>query len=118
MFAPQEEILAYLEHCATKYGVRPHIRFGTAATGASFDERTGLWTVQTGDGTSITARVVVSGSGHALSRPVFPDVPGREAFQGKSMHSARWDHDYSLEGKTVAVVGTGASAIQIIPRCV
>jgi cation diffusion facilitator CzcD-associated flavoprotein CzcO len=115
LFAPQEEILAYLEHCATKYGVRPHIRFGTAATGASFDERTGLWTVQTGDGTSITARVVVSGSGHALSRPVFPDVPGREAFQGKSMHSARWDHDYSLEGKTVAVVGTGASAIQIIP---
>jgi len=114
-FAPQQEILAYLEHCATKYGLRSHIRFGTAATAASFDERTGLWTVQTSDGQTITARVVVSGSGHALSKPVFPDVPGRESFQGKSMHSARWDHDYSLEGKTVAVVGTGASAIQIIP---
>jgi len=114
-FAPQREILAYLEHCATKYGVRPHIRFGTAATGASFDERTGLWSVHTSDGKTITARVVISGSGHALSRPVYPNIPGRESFQGKSMHSARWDHDYSLEGKTVAVVGTGASAIQIIP---
>jgi len=114
-FAPQEEILAYLERCADKYGIRPHIRFGTAATGASFDDRTGLWTVQTSDGKTITARVLVSGAGHALSRPVFPDVPGRDAFEGKSMHSARWDHEYSLEGKTVAVVGTGASAIQIIP---
>jgi cation diffusion facilitator CzcD-associated flavoprotein CzcO len=114
-FAPQEEILAYLEHCATKYGIRPHIHFGTAAMGASFDERTGLWTVQTSEGKTITARIVISGSGHALSKPVFPNVPGRDAFQGKSMHSARWDHGYSLEGKTVAVVGTGASAIQIIP---
>jgi cation diffusion facilitator CzcD-associated flavoprotein CzcO len=114
-FAPQKEILAYLEHCADKYGIVPHIRFGTAATSASFDQRTGLWSVQTSDGKTISARVVVSGSGHALSRPVFPDVPGRDAFQGKSMHSARWDHDYSLEGKTVAVVGTGASAIQIVP---
>jgi cation diffusion facilitator CzcD-associated flavoprotein CzcO len=114
-FAPQGEILAYLEHCATKYAIRPHIRFGIAATGASFDEQTGLWTVQTSDGKTIVARVVISGSGHALSRPVFPDVPGREAFAGKSMHSARWDHEYSLEGKTVAVVGTGASAVQIIP---
>ncbi len=114
-FAPQDEILAYLEHCADKYGIRPHIRFGTSATGGSFDERTGKWTVTTGDGKTLSARVVVSGSGHALSKPVFPDVPGREKFQGKSMHSARWDHDYPLEGKTVAVVGTGASAIQIVP---
>ena len=57
----------------------------------------------------------MSGSGLALSKPVFPDVPGRDRFRGKTMHSARWDHDYSLAGKTVAVVGTGASAIQIIP---
>jgi cation diffusion facilitator CzcD-associated flavoprotein CzcO len=114
-FGPQKEILTYLEHCANKYGITPHIRFGTKATAASFDERTGLWTVETSDGTSITARVVVSGAGHALSKPVFPDIAGRETFRGKSMHSARWDHDYSLEGKTVAVVGTGASAIQIIP---
>ncbi|MEB2310338.1 MAG: NAD(P)/FAD-dependent oxidoreductase [Sorangiineae bacterium] len=114
-FAPQSEILAYLERCADKYGVRPHIRFGVAAEGASFDEQTGLWTVKTSDGQSLEARVVVSGSGHALSRPIYPDLPGRDTFAGKSMHSARWDHDYALEGKTVAVVGTGASAIQIAP---
>ncbi|MFI5302879.1 MAG: flavin-containing monooxygenase, partial [Polyangiales bacterium] len=60
-------------------------------------------------------RVVVSGSGHALSRPVLPDIPGLKSFEGKLFHSARWDHSFSLEGKTVAVIGTGASAIQIVP---
>ncbi len=114
-FAPQEEILAYLELCADKYDVRSHIRFGTAVTGASFDERTGLWLVQTSKGSTLTARVLVSGSGHALSQPVYPDVPGRNRFRGKTMHSSRWEGDYSLVGKAVAVVGTGASAIQIVP---
>ena len=114
-FGPQREILAYLEHCADKYQVRRHIRFSTAVTGASFDERSGLWTLKTGGGAPLTARVLVSGSGHALSKPVFPDVPGRDRFAGETMHSARWDHGYSLKGKTVAVIGTGASAIQIIP---
>ena len=114
-YAPQEEILAYLEHCADKYAVRAHIRFGTAATSATFDERTGLWTVKTNRGETLEARVLVSGSGHALSTPVYPDIPGRDTFEGKAMHSARWDHAYALEGKTVAVIGTGASAIQIVP---
>lgn len=115
LFAPQEEILAYLEHCTDKYGIRSHIRFGTEVTGAVFDERSGLWTVKTKGGKSLTARVLVSGSGHALSRPVLPTIPGRDTFRGKTMHSARWDHAYPLEGKRVAVVGTGASAIQIVP---
>jgi cation diffusion facilitator CzcD-associated flavoprotein CzcO len=114
-FAPQEEILAYLERCADKYGVRSHIRFETQVSEAYFDENSGLWTVCTKDGQKFVARVVISASGHALTRPVFPDVPGRDAFLGKTMHSARWDHAYPLEGKTVAVIGTGASAIQIIP---
>lgn len=114
-FGPQKEILAYLEHCADKYGITRHIRFDTRASGAAFDERTGLWTIETTTGERIVARVVVSGAGHALTKPVYPDVPGRDTFQGKSMHSARWDHDYSLDGKRVAVIGTGASAIQIIP---
>jgi cation diffusion facilitator CzcD-associated flavoprotein CzcO len=114
-FAPQKDILAYLEHCADKYDVRKHMRFSSEVTGASFDERAGMWTVRLADGSSLTARVVVSGSGHALTKPVYPDVPGRSTFRGKSMHSARWDHGYSLKGKAVAVVGTGASAIQIIP---
>lgn len=114
-YAPQQEILEYLEHCADKYAVREHIRFGTAATGATFDERTGLWSVTTSRGDVLEARVVVSGSGHALSKPVYPDLPGRDTFEGKAMHSARWDHDFPLEGKTVAVIGTGASAVQIVP---
>jgi cation diffusion facilitator CzcD-associated flavoprotein CzcO len=115
LFAHQDEILAYLEHCADKYGVRQHIRFGSEVTAATFDEETGLWTVTTADGATLVARVIVSGAGHSLSKPVYPDIPGRETFLGKAMHSARWDHDYSLKGKTVAVIGTGASAIQIIP---
>jgi cation diffusion facilitator CzcD-associated flavoprotein CzcO len=114
-FAPQREILAYLEHCADKYGVRPHIRFGVGAKGGAFDERTGLWEVKTSDGGTVKARVVISGSGHALSKPVYPDIRGRESFRGKQMHTARWDHQYPLEGKRVAVIGTGASAVQLVP---
>lgn len=113
-FAPQREILEYLERCTDKYGIRPHIRFDTAATGGSFDERTGLWTVETSRGEPITARAVVSATG-GLSRPSYPDIKGLSSFAGKTFHTARWDHDYPLEGKTVGVIGTGASAIQIVP---
>ena len=115
MYGPQPEILAYLNRCADRYGLRPHIRFRTAAVAASFDERSGLWTVQTSGGGELRARVLISGSGHALTRPVYPDIPGISAFTGKSFHSSRWDHDFPLAGKSVAVIGTGASAIQIIP---
>jgi cation diffusion facilitator CzcD-associated flavoprotein CzcO len=113
-FAQQKEILAYLRHCADKYGIRPHIRFNTKATSARFDERTGTWEVDTSDGKKIRARVLVPGCG-PLSRPSLPDIPGLSSFQGKMFHSARWDDAYPLEGKSVAVVGTGASAIQIVP---
>jgi cation diffusion facilitator CzcD-associated flavoprotein CzcO len=113
-FAQQGEILKYLRHCADKYGVRSHIRFHTKVTGASFDERTGLWEVETGDGKKLRARVLVPGCG-PLSRPSLPDILGLASFQGKMFHSARWDDAYPLDGKTVAVVGTGASAIQIVP---
>ena len=114
-FAPQSEILAYLERCVERFGIGPHVRFGAEVNGARFDERAGLWEVRTASGETFVARVVVGASGLALSRPTLPDIPGRETFAGKAMHSARWDHDYALEGKTVAVVGTGASAIQIVP---
>lgn len=114
-FAPQPEIRAYLERCADMHGIRAHLRLGVAVTGADFDEASGLWSVQTSGGETLTARVLVSGAGHALTQPVLPDIPGSESFAGKTMHSARWDHDYALDGKSVAVVGTGASAVQIIP---
>jgi cation diffusion facilitator CzcD-associated flavoprotein CzcO len=116
MFATQPEIQAYLEHCTDKYGVRPHIRFDSAVTSARFDEPEGRWQIEVNGGeASFTARVVVAGFG-PLSRPDFPAIEGIDAFRGKSFHSAQWDGDYDLTGKRVAVVGTGASAIQFVPR--
>ncbi len=118
LFAPQKEILAYLEHCADKYGIRPHLRMGEGITAAAFDERSGTWDVETSKGNHVKARVVVSASGHALTKPILPDIPGAARFKGKIFHSARWDHSYSIEKKRVAVIGTGASAIQIVPNIV
>jgi cation diffusion facilitator CzcD-associated flavoprotein CzcO len=113
-FANQKEILAYLIGCADKYGVRPHVRFDTAVTSAVYDDKTGMWTVETNRGETFRARVVVSGCG-GLSRPGEPEIPGLEAFEGAKFHSARWDHSFDLTGKRVAVIGTGASAVQIVP---
>jgi cation diffusion facilitator CzcD-associated flavoprotein CzcO len=117
LFAEQHEILAYLNHCADKYGVRPYIEFDTTVTQAAFDQQRGLWEVTTSDGRVYRARVLVSGCG-GLSRPSYPDIAGAKRFAGKTFHTARWDHDYPLEGKTVAVIGTGASAIQLVPSIV
>lgn len=115
MFAEQPEIHDYLRHCADKYGVRPHIRFHSEVVAAEFDESTDTWRVSTRDGHTVTARVVVAGLG-PLHVPAYPDIPGIERFQGVSFHSARWNHDYDLTGKRVAVIGTGASAVQFVPR--
>ncbi len=116
MFAPQPEIREYLEHCTTKYGVRPHIRFNSAMTACEFDEAAGFWRVEVNGGEDVlTARSVVAGFG-PLSRPAFPSIEGIESFAGKAFHSAEWDGAYDLRGKRVAVVGTGASAIQFVPR--
>jgi cation diffusion facilitator CzcD-associated flavoprotein CzcO len=113
-FAPQPEILRYLQHCADKYGIRPHVRFGARVVRARWDEGAGRWQVETSDGRRFRARTLVAGCG-PLSRPVLPDIPGLASYEGKTFHSARWDHSFPLDGKTVAVVGTGASAIQIVP---
>ena len=113
-FAPQGEILAYLKHCAEKYGVRPHIRFDREVTEATWDDGAKLWTITTTAGETLTADVLVNAGG-ALSEPKDPDVPGLESFRGKTFHSARWDHDHDLTGQRVAVIGTGASAIQFVP---
>jgi cation diffusion facilitator CzcD-associated flavoprotein CzcO len=114
-FGEQTEILAYLEHCADKYGLRPHLRFGAEVVRASFDERSGIWEVIARDGRTWRARALVSGCG-GLSRPSYPDIPGLSSFEGKTFHTARWDHRFPLEGKTVGLIGTGASAIQIVPE--
>ncbi|MFD7653891.1 flavin-containing monooxygenase [Actinosynnema sp. NPDC059797] len=115
MFARQPEIWAYLKEVADKYRLRPHIRFGSEVSGARWDEDAKVWHVTVANGDTYTAKALVAGVG-ALHLPNVPELPGIEAFEGRAFHSARWDHDYDLRGKKVAVVGTGASAIQFVPR--
>ncbi len=115
MFATQPEILAYLEHCAREYGLEKHLQFDTALDGAEWDEGQGLWKVRAADGRRYEANVLVSAIG-GLSRPSVPEIPGLENFKGKTFHSQQWDHGYDLKGKRVAVIGTGASAIQFVPQ--
>jgi cation diffusion facilitator CzcD-associated flavoprotein CzcO len=113
-YGKQAEILAYLEHCATKYELRPHLRFGHAVHDARFDEATGTWRVNTSKG-SFTSRALLLGNG-ALHVPSIPDIPGLASFGGTKFHSAQWNHDTALDGKRIGVVGTGASAIQFVPQ--
>ncbi|MEV7278053.1 NAD(P)/FAD-dependent oxidoreductase [Streptomyces sp. NPDC093111] len=112
-FSGQRHIRAYLEHVADTFGIRPHLRLGHEVMRMAWDEDELRWEIETSRGT-FSADVVVSATG-PLSDPKVPDIPGLADFTGKVFHSARWDHDYDLTGKRVAVVGTGASAIQIVP---
>ncbi|MGO4257910.1 flavin-containing monooxygenase [Marmoricola sp. RAF53] len=112
-FSPQPEIQAYLEDVARRSGVLDRFRFGVTVEDAAWDEADQVWNVSTSDGT-VTADVVISCSG-GLSEPKLPEIEGIEDFAGEIFHSARWDHDVDLTGKRVAIIGTGASAIQIIP---
>ncbi|WP_242884500.1 flavin-containing monooxygenase [Actinomadura litoris] len=115
MFAPQPEIRAYMERTADAYRVRDHIRFGSAVESMEYDDAARRWNLALADGSVLTPRAVVTGVG-ALHIPSVPDLPGIERFRGTAFHSAEWDHSYDLAGKRVAVVGTGASAIQFVPE--
>ncbi|HEX5061788.1 MAG TPA: NAD(P)/FAD-dependent oxidoreductase [Kofleriaceae bacterium] len=114
-YGGQAEILAYLEHCADKYGLRPHLKFGQHVDSARFDETTGTWHIATAAGERLEARALLLGNG-ALHIPSLPDIPGLDSFTGTRFHSARWDHSYDFTNKRVAVIGTGASAIQFVPQ--
>ena len=114
-FAPQAEILGYIEQCVDKYGLAPHIRFGAEVTGAEYDEAAAAWDVSTAAGAVFRGRALVIGQG-PLHVPSVPELPGLERFDGTAFHSAQWDHGYDLTGKRVAVIGTGASAIQFVPQ--
>ncbi|MFI6462584.1 flavin-containing monooxygenase [Streptomyces sp. NPDC050528] len=113
-FSGQEHIRAYLEHVTDVFRIRPHIRFNSEVKTATWDAERLRWDIETSGG-SYSADLVVSATG-PLSDPKIPDIPGLDSFPGKVFHSARWDHDYDLRGKRVAMVGTGASAIQIVPE--
>jgi cation diffusion facilitator CzcD-associated flavoprotein CzcO len=114
-FSPQNEILAYLEGCADRFGVRSKVQLSAAVTRADYDEEKALWRVEVNGAEVLTARILVLAKG-LLSRPNLPDLPGLPSFAGRTFHSAAWDHDFDLRGKRVAVVGTGASAIQFVPQ--
>ncbi|MFD9795233.1 flavin-containing monooxygenase [Streptomyces sp. NPDC059070] len=113
-YAPQAEILDYLRSCARAHGLEPHLRLGQEVTEAVFDEERALWRLRTAEGLTFEAEVFVAACGQ-LSRPSVPDIPGAARFAGRAFHSARWDHGHDLAGRRVAVVGTGASALQIVP---
>ncbi|MET0998420.1 MAG: NAD(P)/FAD-dependent oxidoreductase [Marmoricola sp.] len=113
-FSPQPEIQAYLERTAEQSGVLDRFRFGVTVQDMVWDEEDHVWHVSTDQG-DLVADVVVTGSG-GLSEPRLPDIAGLDSFEGEIFHSARWDHDYDLTGKRIAVIGTGASAIQIVPE--
>lgn len=114
-FASQGEIQQYILHCTDKHGLRPHIRLGTPATECRYDASVGEWTILSADGRRFTSRFVVLGTG-GLSIPAHPDIEGLDAFAGPRFHSAEWDHSIPLDGKRIAVIGTGASAIQFVPQ--
>jgi cation diffusion facilitator CzcD-associated flavoprotein CzcO len=115
MFASQPEIYQYLKSCVDRYGLAPYIRLNTRFHEAVWDESAGVWRICAGDNVRIHARVLVSGMG-ALHVPHYPEIPGIERFTGPAFHSATWRSEVDLTGKTVAVIGTGASAIQFIPQ--
>ncbi|HEX5776044.1 MAG TPA: NAD(P)/FAD-dependent oxidoreductase [Caulobacteraceae bacterium] len=115
LYPPQPELFDYLQKVARKHGLYEHIRLKTRMEKAAWDEAAGLWRVTTGQGDEITAKVLVSGVG-ALHIPSIPKLKGIEKFKGAAFHSAQWRHDVDLTGKRVAVIGTGASAIQFVPQ--
>ncbi|PWW54952.1 cation diffusion facilitator CzcD-associated flavoprotein CzcO [Actinokineospora spheciospongiae] len=112
-YSGQADILRYLERTAAEQGLTDVVRFGCDVVGAAY--RDGKWRVEIAGGEVVTADVLVPAVGQ-LSRPAVPDIPGADTFGGRIFHSARWDHSVDLAGKRVAVIGTGASAVQFVPR--
>jgi len=114
-FSPQPETLRYLNFVADKFGLRDHIRFNCFVEGMTFDEAGSFWRLHLRDGEELTARFVLSAMG-VLSVPTYPRIEGMDSFAGPSFHPFDWPDDLDLTGKRVAVIGTGATAIQLIPE--
>lgn len=114
-FATQAEIAAYMERCVEKYDLRPHIRFNTEVCAAHWDEECTVWRLITEKGEEIIADAVVAALG-MFNELNWPDIPGRDEFEGTSFHSARWDHAHDLTGEKVGVIGSAASAVQFVPE--
>src|ERR1700742_1682538 len=117
VFSYQPEIWEYLNGITEKYGLRRHIEFNSLVDRGHWDDDEHRWHVFTTDGREYVSQFVISGAG-ALHIPSIPEIEGRDEFRGPAFHSAQWDHDVDLTGKRVAVIGTGASGIQIVPEIV
>jgi len=115
LFAPGAEVKQYAASVAAKYDVRRHMRFNTTVEGAQWDEEASVWRVALAGGETLTTRYLITATGF-LSQPRVPDIPGIASFQGKVVHTTAWDHRYSYRGRRIAVIGTGASAVQAIPE--
>jgi cation diffusion facilitator CzcD-associated flavoprotein CzcO len=116
-YSGSAEILGYIDTMVESAGIAPHIRFGHNVTGVEYDEVAGEWTVNFEGREPVRARTVIVASG-PLANVSFPKITGIETYEGHKIHSARWDHDYDFTDKRVAVVGTGASGVQIVPELV
>ena len=116
-YSGSAEILEYIDHMVESSGVAEHIRFGHTVDGVAYDAEAGEWIIDFAEHQPLRARCVIVASG-PLSNASFPNIPGIDDYEGHKIHSARWDHDYAFTGKRVAVVGTGASGVQIIPELV
>lgn len=118
-FCRRDELLAYFRRFAAKHGIDRHIRLKTEVTSARFDERSAGWTLtlraQDGTASTLQANAIVSAVGQ-LNRPLIPQIAGQENFRGAAFHTAEWRSDCALEGKRIAVVGSGASAFQVVPE--
>lgn len=114
LYGHQEQILEYHQHCIRAYGLEPHIRCSENVQSAEWDETNGEWEVNTTAGNVYRAPVFITGTG-PLNKVNFPAIPGRGSFAGPAFHTAQWNHEVDLTGKRVAVIGTGASAIQVVP---
>ncbi|HEX2086185.1 MAG TPA: NAD(P)/FAD-dependent oxidoreductase, partial [Solirubrobacteraceae bacterium] len=114
VYAPGHELKAYAEECVDAFGLRDRLRLRTAVTGATWDEDEHVWRLETERGDTYVARHVIGATG-VFTKPKPPQIPGVEEFAGTTMHTARWDRSVDLRGRRVAIVGTGASAIQVIP---
>jgi cation diffusion facilitator CzcD-associated flavoprotein CzcO len=116
-YSGSAEILDYIHHMVDRFDLRPHIRFNSDVTALDYDERSATWTATTGDGRRLPARTVVMAAG-PLANSSFPNIPGIDTYTGHKILSSRWNHEFDFTGKRVAVIGTGASGVQIIPELV
>jgi cation diffusion facilitator CzcD-associated flavoprotein CzcO len=115
LYSTGAEIKQYAEDVADKYDVRRHMRFGTLVEGACWDDEASVWRIALADGEALTARYLITATGF-LSQPKTPDIPGITSFAGKVIHTADWDDTYDLNGRRVAIIGTGATAVQLTPE--